>query len=188
MRPVVLFVDDDALLLQGLMRTLVREPYDIRCALGGEEALATMRREQVDILVSDEQMPGMPGSDLIAHVHEEFPEIVSILMSGRSTVGSIVHALNHGHVFRVLLKPCRTEEIVTVLRLALLQQAIWKRSREALPLLRRLGDLLVEVERSDRQAVPAPGPVAGEQRSDLAALAVALDAELARARTILAQR
>jgi two-component system, probable response regulator PhcQ len=188
MKPVVLFVDDDALLLQGLVRLLIHEPYDVRCALGGEAALATMRREQIDILVSDEQMPGMPGSDLIAQAHEEFPETVAILMSGQSTVGSLVHALNHGHVFRVLLKPCRTEEITSVVRLALLQQAIWKRSREALPLLRQLGDLLAEVEHTEHQALLSSAPVAAEHPSDLGAFALALDAELTRARTILARR
>lgn len=183
MTPIVLFVDDDPLLLQGLVRSLSREPYEIRCAHSGDEALALLNRGHVDIMVSDEQMPGQPGSELIAQVHAEFPHILSLLMTGHATVGSLMHALNHGHVFRVLLKPCRTDEIISAIRLALLHQTIWNHCREALPLMRQMGDLLAEVGRVDahRPRAPALSPkdASGHDLSDLAA---ALDAELEHAR------
>jgi len=186
MTPVVLFVDDDPLLLQGLVRSLSREPYEIRCAHSGDEALALLKCGHVDIMVSDEQMPGQPGSELIAQVHAEFPQILSLLMTGHATVGSLVHALNHGHVFRVLLKPCRTEEIISAIRLALVHQAIWNHCREALPLMRQMGDLLAEVGRMDahqpRTPALSPKDASGHDLSDLAA---ALDVELEHARSIV---
>ena len=186
MPPIVLLVDDDPLLLQGLVRSLSREPYEVRCAADAEAALAILRRERVDVLVSDDQMPGMPGCELIAQVHEEFPNVLSVLLTGQATIGSLVHALNHGHVFRVLLKPCRVEEIAATIRRALVHQAIWNRCRESLPLLRGMSDLLAEVARTNPSAVRMPGLMGkSAPRLDLDDLAAGLDVEIERARQVL---
>ena len=70
----------------------------IRCAPDAEAALAVLRSERVEVLVSDDQMPGMPGCELIAQVHEEFSTVLSVLLTGQATIGSLVHAMNHGHL------------------------------------------------------------------------------------------
>lgn len=192
MMPTVLFVDDDALLLEGLGRTLAREPYKRLFASSASEALEILRKEPVTVLVTDDQMPGMPGSELVAQVREDFPWVLPLLMTGQATIGSIVHALNHGQVFRVLLKPFRGEELISVVRVALAHQAVWSRCREALPILRRLGSLLDGIDRSeqvmDRAPALEPRGAAGQQVVDLGELAAALDAELEWARGLIARR
>jgi DNA-binding NtrC family response regulator len=187
MVPQVLFVDDDPLLLQGIVRSLAREPYKLHCAPDADAALNIMRSEPIDILVSDDQMPGMPGNELVAQVHQEFPLVLSILLTGQATVGSLVHALNHGHVFRVLLKPCRADEIAGTIRRALVHRAIWNRCREALPLLRDLGDLLDVVDRTAPAHTRNPALTKEGDHLDLDDLAAALDAGIERAREVLSR-
>jgi len=111
------------------------------------------------------------------------------MLTGQATIGSLVHALNHGHVFRVLLKPCRADEVGVNIRRALVHQQIWSRCRDALPLLRDLGNLLDEVARTDQDQPRNPALVAnGNAKQDLNDLAAALDAEIERARAVLARR
>jgi len=189
MIPNVLLVDDDPLLLQGLVRSLAREPYNLFCAANAEGALAMLRSEHISVMLCDDQMPGMPGSELIALVHDEFPTVLSIMLTGQATIGSLVHALNHGHVFRVMLKPCRADEVGANIRRALVHQQIWSRCRDALPLLRDLGNLLDEVARTDYNQLRTPALVANrDAKHDLDDLAAALDAEVEHAKAVLARR
>ncbi len=193
MTAAVLFVDDDPLLIASLRRTLRNEPYPRRFAASAAEALDILRSEPVAVLVTDDQMPGMPGAELIAAVHAEFPRVLPVLMSGQATVGGIVHALNHGQVFRVLLKPFPTEELQALIRVALVHQTVWSRCREALPILRRMGELLDRIDHGAQvggrnAALEAHDTAADDVGGDLDELAAALDAELERARLRLAQR
>jgi CheY-like chemotaxis protein len=68
----VLLVDDDANLLQALSRALRKEPYTIRLAASGTEALELLAQGPVDVIVSDERMPGMTGTTFLARVQEQY--------------------------------------------------------------------------------------------------------------------
>ncbi len=110
-RPCVLFVDDDPSVLANLRRGLWREPLDVVTAGGPDVALAVLHDRDVDVVVSDEQMPGMPGSELLSIVRHLYPEVCRILLGGHADVEGALRAINDARVFRFLTKPCPIAEI-----------------------------------------------------------------------------
>jgi diguanylate cyclase (GGDEF)-like protein len=102
----VLLVDDDSDFLQLVRAALKREPYDLLTASSANSALEILRKEIVDVVVADENMPGMSGTDLLSTVAREFPSCGRILMTGHATVDVAVRAVNKARIASLLLKPC----------------------------------------------------------------------------------
>jgi two-component system, probable response regulator PhcQ len=109
----VLFVDDDPLLRDAMSRSLRRESFHQHWASSSEEALLMLSKQSIDVIVSDDNMPGLSGAELISGIADYDANIVTVLFSGQPSIGSISLALNRGHLFRVLLKPCPVEVVVT---------------------------------------------------------------------------
>lgn len=149
MTQTVLFVDDDANLLEGVLRTVHSEPYRAISATGGEQALTILESVSVDVVVSDEQMPGMGGVELLTTVHQRFPEIVNVMLSGQASIGAVVRALNHGQIFRFLIKPCSGDELRANVRQALGHKLVLDRCRLLLPIFRRQFAILQALERKN---------------------------------------
>jgi CheY-like chemotaxis protein len=80
--PAVLLVDDEANILSALRRTLRREGYELLTAGSAAEALALLQRRDVDLIVSDQKMPGMSGLDLLREVASRFAGVRRILLTG----------------------------------------------------------------------------------------------------------
>lgn len=81
----ILIVDDDALLRMSLLQMLTVAGYSVRSADGGHAALSEMERETPDLLLSDLNMPGLSGFELLSVVRGRFPGIHVIAMSGAYT-------------------------------------------------------------------------------------------------------
>jgi DNA-binding NarL/FixJ family response regulator len=92
--------------------------YRVLTAGSGQQALALLSRESVDIVVSDERMPGMTGCDLLMQVLAIDPDIVRIVLTGQATLDDAARAINGAEVFRYLQKPCPAHELLTVLEAA----------------------------------------------------------------------
>jgi len=78
----LLFVDDEAHILSALRRTLRREGYRILTAETPERALELLGAEIVDLVVTDQKMPGMTGLQLLDEVHRRWPETRRLLLTG----------------------------------------------------------------------------------------------------------
>lgn len=102
----ILFVDDEPAILAGLQNLLYkdRRRWDMVFAHGGELALAEIRKEPFDIVVSDMRMPGIDGATLLNTIKDEFPATVRIMLSGHADREAIVRALPALH--QLLSKPC----------------------------------------------------------------------------------
>ena len=101
----ILCVDDEPDVLEGLRRTLRREPYRLLTATSAAEALHTIAVETVDVIVSDIDMPGTNGLELVARIRREHPEIVRLLLTGDASLEAALNAINQGEVHRFLTKP-----------------------------------------------------------------------------------
>ena len=121
MENVVLLVDDDQNILHGLVRALRHQPYRVYTATSGEEALLILKGHRVNVIVSDEQMPGMCGSDLLAWVAENCPKVMRIVLTGRPTVEAAIRAINEGAVYQFFTKPCNPAVLAVAIRKALEQ-------------------------------------------------------------------
>ena len=92
MKPTVLIVDDDENILHGLSRTLFRQPYLLLTAKSGDEAQWICKTRSVDVIVSDDQMPGISGGELLAWVAELFPDVVRIMLTGNASASLAIRA------------------------------------------------------------------------------------------------
>ncbi len=129
MRFRVLLVDDDEAAL-ALAAALEGSPYEVLTARSAEEALGVLEREDVQVVVSDEWMPGMRGVELLAHIAREYPYIVRILLTGDPQLDAAVRAINEGEIFRFLTKPCPPGTLDAVIREALIRQSRGKLQEE----------------------------------------------------------
>ncbi|MCA9174598.1 MAG: response regulator [Planctomycetales bacterium] len=119
----VLLVDDEPNLLHSLSRTLRGQPYQIYTARSAEEAKDILIKHRVHLIVTDENMRGMRGSDLLAWVAEQMPEVVRIVLTGQPSVPTMTRAINEGRVFRFFTKPCNDVELAMAIRDGLELQA-----------------------------------------------------------------
>lgn len=127
---VILCVDDEDRILRVLEMILVREGYKVFKALGGQEALGILEKEKVDLVISDQRMPGMTGTELFRNVRQKYPGIVRIMMSGYSDFDSLVNAINEGEIFRFISKPWETEQLRELIKLAFAQNMVMKSMQE----------------------------------------------------------
>jgi len=115
----ILFVDDEEKVFNSFRREVSFLPIKLFYAKCGEDALKILERENIDLLISDERMPGLKGSDLVSIVRERYPTIVSIIITGYSDFDSIIKAVNSGHVYKYILKPWNKLEMIMTIKNAI---------------------------------------------------------------------
>jgi len=117
----ILFVDDEQNLLDGIKRELF-DSYDITTALGGKEGLEILKDESpFSVVVSDMRMPEMDGVTFLSQVSEKYPESVRVMLTGNTDQETAIKAVNEGHIFRFINKPCPTEMLKNILDSAIKQ-------------------------------------------------------------------
>jgi two-component system, probable response regulator PhcQ len=127
MQPRILIVDDQPDVLDILKEILSRGPYTVLSAPSGEEALALMGRHPIDVVISDERMPGMQGSEFLAVARQRHPDAMRIILTGHASVEATIRAINEGEIFRFLTKPVNNEDLHTAVAEALAN----KKNKEA---------------------------------------------------------
>ncbi|WP_153110517.1 EAL domain-containing protein [Propionivibrio limicola] len=118
-RLAVLFVDDEPHILSSLRRTLRREGYAILTATTATEAMSLLARHRVHVVISDQRMPEMSGTEFLARVKSLYPETVRMILSGYADVSAVTDAINKGAAYRFLLKPWEDHVLKEELKLAL---------------------------------------------------------------------
>ena len=104
-RPHILFVDDEPMILGGLRRMLrpSRDRWDMSFVDSGEAALAVLRAQPCDVIVSDFRMPGMNGAQLLELVRRDHPGTARVILSGHANQESMLSIMVLAHEF--LTKP-----------------------------------------------------------------------------------
>jgi response regulator RpfG family c-di-GMP phosphodiesterase len=128
----ILLVDDDPNILSGFQRTL-RNRYSLETATGGEEALRKIKSTgPYAVVVADMQMPAMSGLDLLVKVEVLAPDTIRMMLTGNADQKTAVEAVNRGHVFRFLNKPCAPDSLVSALSAGIKQFELVTAERELL--------------------------------------------------------
>ncbi|MBK7645234.1 MAG: response regulator [Planctomycetes bacterium] len=146
MRHRVLFVDDDPQILTALSRALRHEPFEILCATSGADALAILRSQPVDAIVSDHDMPGMGGTELLSRARELAPTSVRMMLTGKPTLAAVIDAINRGEIQRFFLKPCDALELAASLARSLKEKDLLEQARRLLLEYRRGRARIEELE------------------------------------------
>jgi response regulator RpfG family c-di-GMP phosphodiesterase len=105
----ILYVDDDPNILASYKRVLHKR-FDVETALGGQEGLEMIRsRGPFPVVIADMRMPGMDGVQFLSKVKEIAPNTVRMMLTGNADMQTSIDAVNEGHIFRFLTKPCPKE-------------------------------------------------------------------------------
>jgi DNA-binding NtrC family response regulator len=110
----VLLVDDEPLLVRSIVRAWPKSHIALVTAENAEMAIAMLRTSPVDILVSDIDIPGMSGLELMKLARREFPSVPRVLITGNATTERALEAINEGEIFRFLTKPFPTQQLLDV--------------------------------------------------------------------------
>lgn len=140
-RARVLFIDDDPLVLNGFKTAYSRAPFEVLVAQSAEQALERLHSEEIDVMITDERMPGLSGSQLCATLAQEDHPAIRILLTGHASLDTALRAVNEGEVFKILCKP-----IDPGLLAELISQAVSRRHRQD-NVLNELANVLSSRER-----------------------------------------
>lgn len=110
----IVIVDDEQSILKEL-RILLGRLYQVHVFANPEEAEVFVDNNEVDLVISDEMMPEMRGSVLLARIHQKHPDICNIVLSGQAEKDDIVRAVNEGHLFSFLYKPTERQQLLNVI-------------------------------------------------------------------------
>jgi len=161
----ILYVDDEVTNLQG-MRYLLDDRFTLLTTSDPGEALKLLDSEQIAVLLTDQRMPAMTGTELCAKARELRPDTVRILITAYADLHAAIDAVNRGQIRRYLSKPHSEEELVEALRTAI----------DFFHLQRTVKDMEIRVIRSGNQATAQV--VRAELADELTALHEKLAASL----------
>lgn len=142
----ILLVDDETQVTAALKRAFRREPYEILTATSGAAALELLERIPIQVVISDEQMPGMSGSEFLSRVRKLHPDSVRMILSGQASLDSAVRAINEGEVYRFFLKPCNPTDLMITVRQALAHKRLADHSRRLLREYQRQSSKMARIE------------------------------------------
>lgn len=144
----ILIVDDEPHVISALMRGLDEEPFRLRGAASGEEALLLMAEEAFKVVISDERMPGMDGAEFLSRVKKLHPETVRIMLTGHASVQSAMRAVNSGEIYRFFTKPWNDTELKLAVLSALEKYDLERENRRLLRTVKRQSRELRYLERT----------------------------------------
>ena len=152
-KPKILVVDDEQDNLDLLYRTFYRQ-YKVLKATSGPDALNLLAKEgDVAVIISDQRMPMMSGTEFLSLTATQYPDIIRIILTGYTDVEDLVDAINTGKVFKYVTKPWEAEELAVVVRQALDTHNVLKARTQELTRTLRQESLLNTVTNTIRGAL-----------------------------------
>lgn len=128
----ILVVDDEENARTTLSRILTREGFEVACAGNGLEALDFLRKNKVDIIITDINMPEMGGLTFLKEVNKTYPGTNVIMVTAYGEVESYIEAMNLG-AFEYINKPFRVEELKkTIYKIASHPKSVQQEERHEL--------------------------------------------------------
>ncbi len=138
----ILAVDDEVNILHSLRRLLRKENYELLLANSAEEGLNILEKGEVNLIISDQRMPGMKGVEFLKRVMELYPDTIRIILSGYTDVNAITAAINEGHIYQFILKPWNDEELKSIIRRALEQWELQMENKRLVEKIKRQNEEL----------------------------------------------
>lgn len=149
----LLVVDDEPDNLDLLYRTFHRE-FKVLRAENGPDALDILEREgDVAVIISDQRMPQMSGTEFLSLTAQKYPDIIRIILTGYTDVEDLVEAINSGKVFKYVTKPWDDEQLKQVVRQAADTHSVLRARTEELRRNLRREKLLNAVTNTIRSAL-----------------------------------
>lgn len=138
----LLCVDDERSVLHALRRLLRNESYRLLTAPSAEEGLELLDQEPVQVVLSDNRMPGMTGPEFLHEVKKRHPDTVRMVLSGYADPYVVLESINKGEVYRFLPKPWNDEELKVAIRQCFEHHDLMQQNRSLLEQVRTQNDQL----------------------------------------------
>jgi diguanylate cyclase (GGDEF)-like protein/PAS domain S-box-containing protein len=156
----LLLVDDEPNIVSALKRLFRRDGHHILTANSGDEGLKSLAEHSVDIIISDQRMPGMTGVEFLRAAKALYPDTIRIVLSGYTELQSVTDAINEGAVYRFLTKPWDDEALREQINKAIqhrqvfednrqLEVQVHNTNRELMAANRKLQDLLQQLQQGN---------------------------------------
>jgi len=144
----ILIVDDEPNVISALKRSLIDEDYNILSVESGEEGLRLLANHPAQLVISDEKMPGMSGSEFLSHVKNRYPHTIRIILTGQASIEAAMQSINEGEIYRFFTKPWDDLELLLALRAAFEKYDLKAENRRLLQTVKKQA---VELKLLERQ-------------------------------------
>lgn len=111
----LLVIDDEQEILKSLQRQF-RKRYKVYIAENADIAYELLREQAVQVIISDQRMPGITGTQFYKKIAGEYPDPVRLILTGYTDIDAIISAINDGNIFRYVTKPWNPVELNTTVR------------------------------------------------------------------------
>lgn len=112
----LLLIDDDADVLATLRRSF-RKGYTVLTAVNGDEGIAILNEQPVDLIICDQRMPGTTGNQVLQHALQTQPNAIRILLTGYADIDALMACVNDAHIYKYVTKPWEPHDLnMTVVR------------------------------------------------------------------------
>ncbi len=112
----ILIVDNEKPVANALKRALWKEDYRIITACGGQEALSKIETFDCNLIIANQKMPSMGGTELLYLIEKKHPEIVKILITDQIEPETDKNGINRDFIYGFISKPWNPEELKTLIR------------------------------------------------------------------------
>ena len=141
-RQTLLLVDSDVNVLSALHRLFRRDNYRILTAISPAEGFEMLALHQVHVIVCDQRMPNMSGTEFLSKVKELYPDTIRIILSGYTALESMLDSINRGAIYRFYTKPWDDMQLRDNIRLAFHHYWLVNGARDERKVARELGNEL----------------------------------------------
>ena len=143
----ILIVDDEPDVISAIKRSLMEETYNIFSANSGVEALKILKEHKIKLVISDEMMPGMTGTEFLSAVKNIFPETIRIMLTGHASIQAAMKAVNSGEIYRFFSKPWDDIELKLSIRSAFEKYDLEEENRRLLKTVKRQESEIKQLEK-----------------------------------------
>ena len=140
-KPRILYIDDENYNLIALKAALRRD-YEVFTALSASEGEKILRNNAIQVIISDQRMPGTTGVEFFAQIKNSHPDPIRILLTGYSDLQSVVDSINQGEVYRYLTKPWDALYLKSIIDQALEVYNLRKENKQLIEDLKRVNGQL----------------------------------------------
>ena len=139
----LLIIDDEVEITKSLVRQF-RKKYKVFTTTNAEDGFKILEKENIQVILSDERMPGMTGVEFFTKIKDKYPDVLKLILTGYSDIEAVIRAINDGQVFRYVTKPWNPIELDSIIKEAFDKYDLITQNRKLMNGLRELNQSLEE--------------------------------------------